>query len=164
VLAFLATAYFDDVVQSKPVYDGTSVELVALDGDTVVGVLDVSLEGAAATIETIGVHPDHERRRIGTALLEEAIGRLPAEVETLDAWTRDDVAANGWYQKSGFAEQFRYLHVYASGAEADLAVETARFALTPVAGFFHADIAAEEELRAKFRRVHICRQYVKRLR
>ena len=35
--------------------------------------------------------------------------------------------------------------------------------LTPVAGFFHADIADEERLRARFERVHVCRQYVRSL-
>ena len=164
VLAFLATAYFDDVLTSKPTYEAPSVELVAVEGAAIVGILDISIQGTAATIETIGVHPDHGRRGVASALLDEGIGRLPAEVDSLDAWTRDDAAANAWYQKSGFREKFRYLHVYARDDEADRAVERSFSGLTPVAGFFHADIAREAEMRDAFRRVHVCRQYVRACR
>ena len=164
VLAFLRTSYFDDVVQSKPTFDGPAIELVAVDRGDVVGVIDVSIQGTASTIETIGVHPDYERRGIATALLDEALRQLPPEAESLDAWTRGDIAANGWYQRSGFREQFRYLHVYARDEEVEAAIERTRRELIPVAGFFHADASAEEEMRAVFRRVHVCRQYVRACR
>ena len=164
VLAFLASAYFDDVLRTKPQFAGAAIELVAIEGGEVVGVLDVTVEGSAATIETIGGHPDHARRGVAAALLADALRRLPGEVESLDAWTRDDAAANAWYQKSGFREEFRYLHVYARDDETDRAVERSLSGLTPIAGFFHADIAREAEMRDAFRRVHICRQYVRACR
>lgn len=163
-LGFLHTAYFDDVLTSKPSYEGAPVELVAVDQRSVVGVLDIAIERAAATIETVAVHPDHQRSGIASALLDEALRLLPREVETLDAWTRDDEAANGWYRSRGFEEAFRYLHVYARDEEADRAVERARTGLTPVAGFFHAAASAEDEMRAAFKRVHVCRQYVRACR
>ena len=40
---------------------------------------------------------------------------LPADVLTLDAWTRENTEANAWYQRSGFAENHRYLHVTRHG-------------------------------------------------
>jgi len=33
----------------------------------------------------------------------------------------------------------------------------------PVVAFMHADISREAELRKRFRRVHVCRQYVRPL-
>ena len=163
-LSFLYTSYFDDVLITKPTYDVPSIELVASNAGQVVGVLDVAISGEAATIETIAVHPDASRSGSGAALLEEAIRRLPPEVATLDAWTREDTPANAWYQKQGFAEAFRYLHVYAKeDKEVATAVTATRPGLTPVAGFFHAKIAEEEQLRRDFARVHICRQYLMQL-
>ena len=163
VLAFLGTAYFDDVARTKPSYDGVSVELVAVEGDEIVGLIDISVEGMASTIETIGIHPDYGRLGIATALLDDVLGRLPPEVGSIDAWTRDDVAANEWYRRSGFREEFQYLHVYAQEDEVDVAIESTLGELTPVFGFFHADASLETEMRANFRRVHVCRQYVRRL-
>ena len=161
VLAFLGTSYFDDVVTEKPVYSDPSVELVATAAGVVVGVIDVSVSGPHATIETIAVDPTATRKGVASLLLDAVLCRLPSGVRSLDAWTRDDEAANRWYLSNGFRENFRYLHVYASDGEADAAITAARAGLTPVAAFFHADISAEEALRAEFKRVHICRQYLR---
>lgn len=159
-LSFLQTAYFDDVLVAKPTYHGAPIELVACDGPSLVGVIDVSAQPGEATIETIAVHPDWMRRGVGSALLDEVRTRLPATVRTLDAWTRDDEQANGWYQRQGFAETFRYLHVYAiSDAEVEAAIVKAGHGLTPARAFFHAGIAAEAALRGTFERVHVCRRY-----
>lgn len=159
-LAFLDTAYFDDVLQSKPVYGGDIIEVVAFDGDDLVGLIDVSYDESTATIETIAVHPDCQGSGLGTALLAEVVEHLPTTVASVDAWTRDDAAANTWYQSRGFAESYKYLHVYATEQEITHASLTTRSGLTPVAGFFHADLKDEKELRGLFRRVHVCRQYV----
>lgn len=87
---------------------------------------------------------------------------LPSFVSSVDAWTRDDAGANAWYQSRGFAESYRYLHVYASELDIEHAGLTTRDGLTPIAGFFHADIELEAPLRSLFGRVHVCRQYVLR--
>ena len=163
-LGFLDTSYFDDVVRVKPTYESPSVELVAVTSLSVHGLIDVVVDDDAATIETVAVHPDAARRGLGSRLLEAAIDRLPGNVTTLDAWTRDDPAANAWYQRNGFRETFRYLHVYASDStEAAMAVRDARPDLTLVAGFFHAEIEQERALRTEFSRVHVCRRYERRL-
>ncbi|HUS61965.1 MAG TPA: GNAT family N-acetyltransferase [Acidimicrobiales bacterium] len=160
VLSFLQTAYFDDVKTEKTALERPAVELVAAIGDRVVGVIDVEIDEAAATIDTIAVHPDHGRIGVASTLLREVIRLLPASVRTLDAWTRDDVTANAWYQREGFAETFRYLHVYASS---DAEIASAARELSPnlvaVKAFFHAPIAAEAEMRATYKRVHVCRHY-----
>jgi ribosomal protein S18 acetylase RimI-like enzyme len=160
VLGFLDTAYFDDVATHKP---ARVLELVAVSNDEVVGLLDASVDGADATIETIVVHPDHRRRGIARALLDEACTRLTARgARQVDAWTRDDGGTLAWYDAQGFAEAMRYLHVYASTPQ-----EAAAFAdrpdLMPRGGFFHAWIEHEQALRAEFQRVHICRQFARSL-
>ncbi len=75
-LSFLGSSYFDDVLTAKPRYDSQSVELVALAASegrpAVAGVLDVTVNGSDATIETIATHPDHVRRGVATSLLQEA--------------------------------------------------------------------------------------------
>lgn len=159
VLGFLNTAYFDDVLHAKPHYEH-AIELVAIDRSSVVGVIDIAIDGSTATIETIAVDPTLVRRGVGTALLDEAKRRLPASVGTLDAWTRDDAQANGWYSARGFLETFRYLHVYAtSDEEAGKAISGTRHGMVMAKGFFHARIEEESLLRESFRRVHVCRRY-----
>lgn len=160
-LGFLRTAYFDDVLIKKPSYDGPAIELVAESSGAIVGMIDVAVAAELATIVTVAVHPDVARNGVGSRLLEEAGRRLPSSVISLDAWTRDDEAANNWYLSTGFEENLRYLHVYATGDEAGTAVVEARPDLTPVSAFFHADISNETRLREQFSRVHVCRQYVR---
>ncbi len=162
-LSFLSTAYFDDVAVAKPVYD-TGIELVAVRNGTLVGLIDVAVEGSLATIETVAVHPQAARLGIGTAMLKEAKARLPSEADELDAWTRTDLAANDWYLRNGFAETFRYLHVFASAEEIQRTVTVVTEGLTPVAGFFHADIQNEAQIRASYERVYQCRRYLTSLR
>lgn len=160
VLGFLDTAYYDDVTTHKPARD---LQLVATSYDEVAGLLDASLNGPEATIETIVVHPDHRRRGIARALLDEACARLAAGgAHQVDAWTRDDPGTLAWYTEHGFVEQMRYLHVYAS-TPAEATAFADRPELMPQAGFFHAWIEHEDALRAEFQRVHVCRQFIKLL-
>jgi len=166
VLAFLATCYYDDVLPAKPSRAG-GVDLVAVDeggdGDAVVGLIDVSVTGATATVETVAVHPDHARRGVGSLLLDRAVARVrPLGVRTLDAWTREDVAALAWYRREGFVEAFRYVHVHAGAQDVDDAVRPAP-GLAAVGAFLHGRIEDEERLRRRFTRVHVCRRFVREL-
>lgn len=160
VLGVLGTSYYDDVWQAKR---RTDLELVAFDGGTVVGALDVSVPGPEATIETVVVHPDHRGRGIATALFEEAVRRLGrCGVSEIDVWAREDAPVLGWLARNGFAAAERYLHVYASPDEVGT-VLNARYGLTPVGAFLHARIEREAELRQRFERVHVCRRMVRLL-
>jgi ribosomal protein S18 acetylase RimI-like enzyme len=160
VLAFLQSAYYDDVLAEKPRMGG-GLELVALDGDDVVGLIDVSVDGPVATIESIAVHPDRCREGIATALLERALAQLADRgVRRIEAWTREDEAANGWYRTRGFEESQRYLHVYARGKDEVARAVTADAGLVGVHAFLHmVDMGREEEMRASFGRVYVCRCY-----
>lgn len=69
-LAFLNTCYYDDVWTQRP--PGPAVQLVAMDGDDVVGILDIEIDDDLATIDSVAVHPDHQGRGIASALLARA--------------------------------------------------------------------------------------------
>lgn len=124
VLSFLGSAYFDDVRQEKERFDAPSIERVAEDEGEIVGLIDVECEttpgtvcserpGLGGMIWHLAVHPDHQRRGIATALLEEA-ERLADErgIVRFEAWTRDDPGARAWYEAHGFRQVYSYLHVY----------------------------------------------------
>lgn len=161
LLGFFDTDYYDDVWTSRPSFDNPSVQLVAVDGDQVVGLLDVEIDGNLATIHTVAVHPDARRRGIATALLDRALADLPSGASTLDAWTREDDAANSWYRRTGFVEEQRYLHVYKEWDEPAHSFAAPPGLSAPVSAFMHAPIELEGQMRARFRRVHVCRRYVK---
>lgn len=160
VLAFLQTNYYDDVRQSRPLDDDLAIALVAIAGGELVGLIDITIDGDAATIDCIAVDPDSQRSGIGSALLVAARDRLPDSIRTLDAWTREDEAANAWYRSRGFTENQRYLHVYKCWDEPSDGFTSPEGLSAPVIAFAHARIEREAELRARFRRVYICRQYL----
>lgn len=163
VLSFLGTQYYDDVKPHRTVLTDPSIALVAVSPTGgIIGILDVELDGKAATIDTVATHPDHQGAGVGAALLREALPRLEAaRVETLDAWTREDAAANRWYQANGFAEQYRYLHVYLNDGDDDAGFATPDGLSMPVSAFLHGRIEDEALMRARFGRVHVCRQYLR---
>jgi ribosomal protein S18 acetylase RimI-like enzyme len=161
VLAFLDTTYYDDVATAKPQREA-GLELVAVDGDELIGLVDASVTGSEATIETIAVHPDHRRMGVAQGLLDEICGRLQARGATqVDAWTRDDEGTLAWYRSQGFEQQMRYLHVYASDPDEAGRAFGLRPDLMPRTGFFHAWTDHEDALRNEFDRVYSCRQFVK---
>ncbi|MEU8325525.1 GNAT family N-acetyltransferase [Nonomuraea sp. NPDC048881] len=168
VLSFLTTAYFDDVATSKPAIPGPGFELIAEDSGTLAGILDVAFDGEMATVETIAVHPDRQRRGIGRALLDQARARArKLGARTLDAWTRDDPGTLRWYRTNGFTEGEHYLHIYANyytdPGEPDRAIGERRPGLRPMAIFLHAGLPDEHAIRAQFARVHVCRRFVSEL-
>jgi ribosomal protein S18 acetylase RimI-like enzyme len=148
------------VLVEKPGTEG-GIDLVAVDGARVVGLLDVSVDGPAATVESIAVDPDRCREGIATALLDRALAQLAERgVRRIEAWTREDEAANGWYRARGFEESQRYLHVYARGKEELARAVTAEAGLVGVHAFLHmVDMGREDEMRAAFGRVYVCRCY-----
>lgn len=162
LLSFFHTDYYDDVVIERPRFDPADY-LVAVENDTVVGLMDLELIEAEhkATIDVLAVHPRHQRRGIAHALLENGLARLRDRgVCTLDAWTRGDEAANAWYQSAGFVERYRYLHVYKKYDEGDGAFESPTGITKIVMAFMHAEPGQENELRERFSRIYTCRQYV----
>lgn len=169
IMAFLPTAYYDDVVQAKPVVPAPGFELVAVNAhDTVVGLMDVTVDDAVGTIDTLAVYPDQQNRGIARTLLGHALTRAHTHnLTALSAWTRDDPAALNWYRTTGFIETDHYLHVFANyttnPAEPSRAVDAMRPGLHLMSAFLHAELADEPQLRQQFARVHVCRRFTKAL-
>ncbi|AUG76046.1 GCN5 family acetyltransferase [Kitasatospora sp. MMS16-BH015] len=164
VLSFLDTAYFDNVLRERPPVVPPGRGLVAVDPDgAVLALLDVSVTGSLATIESVAVRPEHRRRGLATALLAAWLAEVPAGVDTLDAWTRDDPGTLDWYRAAGFAESEHFLHVYADlrshPEEPDRAIGARRPGLRPITLFLSAPLAEAARLRGEFGRVHVCRRF-----
>jgi ribosomal protein S18 acetylase RimI-like enzyme len=161
LLSFFHTEYFDDVATERKRFDPADY-LVATENDQVVGLMDLDLGDGTATIDVLAVHPRHQRRGIANALLAEGLARLRDRggIRTLDAWTRGDEAANAWYQRNGFVENYRYLHVYKHYEDGDEGFTLPTGVDKLIAAAMHAKLDQEERLRERFRRIHVCRQYV----
>lgn len=159
VLAFLDTCYYDDVWTRKPDEQADSVvELVAVDEGEVVGILDVAVRGELATIENVCVLPAYRGAGLATRLLCAACERLAGSgARFLDAWTREDQAAIAWYEACGFAEEFTYLHVYTeyNGAARMVGKHPP---YSPMVVFAHALREHEQQARAEYPRVYVCRR------
>lgn len=156
-LSFLDTCYYDDVWTTRP--DSPAVQLVVIEGGEVIGLLDLEVEGALATIDTVAVHPDHQGNGVASALLAKARDRLPHTVTTLDAWTREDNSTLTWYGAGGFVESDHYLHVYKGGEESDDGWVSPDPLSAPVTAFCHARLEDEADVRARFARVYVCRRF-----
>ncbi len=163
VLSFLDTDYYDDVRTDRSSIQAPCLSLVAESEGKVVGLIDIEMDGTTATIDSLAVHPVARQEGLASVLLDEALDRLPPEMRELDAWTREDAAANSWYKENGFVEAYRYLHVYKSHEDPDEGFQSPVGLSRPVGAFMHADIKHEHVMRRKFKRVYVCRQYVLKL-
>ena len=174
-LAFLDTAYFDDVHPEKERYEGRAIELVAEADGQVVGLIDVECEeapgeicsapadaahaGPAGMIWHLAVHPDYRRRGIGRGLLAEASRRAREwQIRRFEAWTRDDKFVNDWYRAQGFQRVQSYWHVYLTSPEELTAIESRGPELRPVSVFAHY-LGEDEAVYGRFERAHRCNRY-----
>ena len=174
VLSFLDTPYFDNVLQEKEHYERPAIELVAVAGGQIVGLLDIECEiepgsvcsphpqcpGPSGMIWHLAVHPDYRRRGLGAALLKRAVVEAQKRgLQRLEAWTRDDPYVQAWYSKQGFRLMYSYYHVYITEA-----AEVRRIAheelpgIRPVAVFAHYG-GDDPAVLKRFKRVHSCNRY-----
>ena len=108
-------------------------------------------------IWNIGTHPDHQRRGVAAALLEEAerLARSEALVR-FEAWTRDDAHVHAWYESHGFELVDSYLHVYVELDEGLRDLFPVADGLRPVKLFAHYVGDDRDAVKQRFARVHDC--------
>jgi ribosomal protein S18 acetylase RimI-like enzyme len=167
VLSFLDSAFFDDVRREKERYENPTIELVAERDGQIVGLIDVECElepatacedrpGLGGMIWHLAVHPDHQRRGVASALLDEAATRARAQgLARLEAWTRDDAHVRRWYETHGFELVSGYVHVYVELDEGlrDLFPVTPD-GIRPVRMFAHYLGDREDDAVRRYARVH----------
>ena len=175
VLAFLDTAYYDDVHPRKERYEGRAIELLAEADGQVVGLIDVECEeapgeicstpadpaqaGPAGMIWHLAVHPDHRRRGIGRALLAEASRRALAwQLRRLEAWTRDDEFVTLWYRAQGFQYIQSYWHLYMNSPDELTAIRPELAGLRPMSAFAHY-LGDDQAVYGRFARAYRCHRY-----
>lgn len=175
-LSFLGSAYYDSMRADKEHYEGPSIELVAHVRDEIVGLLDVEYErepgtvcsdrgGLGGMIWNVATHPDHQRRGIATALLEEAERRARGEaVVRFEAWTRDDAHVHAWYESRGFKVVDSYLHVYVDLDDGLRELFPVTEGLRPVKMFAHYVDDERDQVKKRFARVHECVLYERPIR
>ncbi len=175
VLAFLDTAYYDNVLNKKETYEHVSIELVAEIDGQIVGLIDVEIEDSphtvcsdpstrSAMIWHIAVHPDYRRHGLGNQLLKAVEERLIEKgITRIEAWTRDDDWVLKWYVRNGFVKKETYLHVYMDGSEELKGnISSLKDSLFPVYVFSHYTGEDLDEMKGKFKRVHECSMFERR--
>ncbi|MEK4969998.1 GNAT family N-acetyltransferase [Cytobacillus sp. FSL R7-0696] len=173
VLAFLDSAYYDNVLTAKEHYENQAIELIAITDQTVVGLIDVEYEneersvcfqgsGLGGMIWHIAVHPDYRRQGIARALLTEAerIARKK-NIHRLEAWTRDDNGVNSWYQQNGFTSDYSYLHLYINEEEGSDVIYSKDKNILPTTTFAHYVGDNKEEVKSQYKRAYECFCYEK---
>lgn len=170
VLAFLNTPYYDIVVNKKEQYHNPSIELVALEDGQVIGLLDIECEVKPNTICTakgtlggmvwnLAVHPNYQKKGVGSSLLKEAQKRLKdSKVTYLELWAREDKITYQWYEKHGFKKIGAYLHVYVNGNKG---IQPRISGLIPVQTFCQYVGNDWKLIKSRYERVYECHGFVK---
>ena len=165
VLAFLDSAYFDDVRTTKETYSGESIELVAVSGEAITGLLDIEREECQeevfGTIWHVATHPEYRRQGIAAGLLSEGKERArKLGITRLEAWTRDDAFVNDWYLSQGFELISSYYHVYPTTKELrdTQVLKSNTKGIYPMTAYLHYT-GNDRSFLEQFSRVHECRRY-----
>ncbi len=129
LLSFYDCSYAEDIIYKKPSYFNSTIDLVAVENDKIVGFIEVEIEkevGDVCYLDTtiggvvwnIGVLPEYRRNKIANKLLNAAILKAKdLNITRFEAWTQDDKSANEWYKHNEFKFIKSYLNVYATHSE-----------------------------------------------
>jgi len=171
VLAFLDSAYYDNVLRAKEKYQNLAIELICQINGQIVGLIDVEYETVVGSVCSnndnlngmiwhLAVLPEFRKRGIAGRLLQHAIALVKNQgVTRLEAWTRDDQFVLDWYHRQGFAKKQTYLHVFTENDECDLICDPKIRQLYLCGAFAHYIGDQPETIKKQFARVHECSMY-----
>lgn len=149
VLSFLDTPYYDDVRQTKEIYENPSIELIALAGNHVFGLIDLECDTETrpvcwkpgelgGSIWHLAVHPDFRRKGIGRKLLGKAQQIAARDgLARFETWTRGGAQACHRYEATDFEKVHAYLQVYFDHQEAEQVVQCRLPESRVIHGFCH---------------------------
>jgi len=175
VVSFLDSAYFDNVIQKKEIYENPVIELIAEINNQLVGLIDVEYENKignvgykqdelTAVIWHLAVLPEFRKQGIATKLLRKASSFLKQNnIKILQAWTRDDKFVLDWYKNRGFKKKESYYHVFTSGNECDKIAESKIKNLYICNTFCHYLGNNSEKIKNEFERIHECSLFEKEI-
>ena len=151
LVSFHDSAYYDDVYTKKPIFNNSSLELVAELNNEIVGILDLEKDnkdgsicycksGIGAMVWTIAVLPEYRRFGIARKLVLKAIDWAKnKDIDFIEAWTRDDKWVLDWYKAIGFTRFHSYWHIYFKGDHAKSLFESKDKDIKPQSVFAHSD-------------------------
>lgn len=137
-----------------------------MDGQ-IVGLIDVEYEieertvcsrgeGLGGMIWHIAVHPDFSRRGIGQQLLYAAENKARrVNLNRFEAWTRDDLWVQKWYEKMNFNIVDSYYHVYFEENEMNHRIQSKMPNLYLVNAFTHY-VGKDIDQFTNNKRIHQC--------
>ena len=171
LVSFHDSAYYDDVYTKKPLFDNSSLELVAEINGKIIGILDLEKDnkdgsicycksGLGAMVWTIAVLPEYRRFRIASQLILKAVDWAKSkDIDFIEAWTRDDKWVLDWYESIGFARFYSYWHIYFKGDNAKSLFESNDKDISPQSVFAHSNKDPKTLDQNKIDRFYKCSGY-----
>ena len=171
LISFHDSAYYDDVYTKKPVFNNSSLELVAELNGKIIGILDLEKDsedgsicycksGVGAMIWTIAVLPDCRRYGIASKLVSKARDWSKVnDVNFIEAWTRDDKWVLDWYKSLDFEKFHSYWHIYFKGDNAKSLFGSNDKDISPQSVFAHSNKNPKTLDQNKIDRFYTCFGY-----
>ena len=171
LISFHDSAYYDDVYTKKPVFNNSSLELVAELNGKIIGILDLEKDsedgsicycksGVGAMIWTIAVLPDCRRYGIASKLVSKAREWSKVnDVNFIEAWTRDDKWVLDWYESLDFEKFHSYWHIYFKGDNAKSLFDSNDKDISPQSVFAHSNKDPKTLDQNKIDRFYKCSGY-----
>ena len=98
------TAYTENMVALEEGYKNSLLVLAAYEGDELLGIIRAVGDGSTIVfVQDILVFPGHQRRGVGTALLEAVLKRYP-DVRQVELVTDNTPKTVAFYKSLGFSE------------------------------------------------------------
>ena len=171
LISFHDSAYYDDVYTKKPVFNNSSLELVAELNGKIIGILDLERDsedgsicycksGVGAMIWTIAVLPNCRRYGIANKLVLKAMEWSKVnDVNFIEAWTRDDKWVLDWYGSLDFEKFHSYWHIYFKGDNATSLFDSNDKDISPQSVFAHSNKNPKTLDQNKIDRFYKCSGY-----